>query len=370
MDKNDFLSLVKEIADDKISALQKAGFAQPGHNGPYLDQDTPIRNSAHWLCTYSCLYRLYGEPRYLQIVKTLAQYILREEHYGKNGAVVFRNNKVSDSSNGIIGPAWVIEALIEAAKTLHDDQYYEKARQLFLVEKFDENLRLWKIADIDGSVVSIDYVYNHQVWFAASGSMICAYRYNAEIDRQVSLFLDNYKRNLFVQPSGLLFHQVNFDYSAKGTFKKKMRALLCDLSIGGRMAGQKKLEKGYQLFDLYGLALLRNRYEEKAVFQDPKILKAVRYGLTSQNIRGLCTEKNINQYGFAYNSPAFEAGYVALAFLGGFDPDVEALTYDLQYHYFYDSSTKMFAKNTKDPETLTARVYEWMRYYEVSLKEN
>lgn len=347
MDKNDFLYLIKDIADNKICAIQGTGFSQAGHNGPYLDQDTPIRNSAHWLCTYSSLYRLYGELKYLQMVRTLAEYILGEEHYGKNGAVVFRKNKISDFSNGIMGPAWVIEALIEAARTLHDDHYYEKARQLFLLEEFDERLRLWKIVDIDGSVVSIDYVYNHQAWFAASGSMICAYRYDAEIDRQVSLFLDNYNRNLLVQPSGLLFHQVNYDYSTKGLFKKKIRALLCDLSAGSRMSGQKKLEKGYQLFDLYGLALLRNRYEEKAVFQDSKILKAVRYGLTSQNIRGLCTEKNINQYGFAYNSPAFEAGYVALAFLGGFDPDVEALTYDLQYHYFYDSSTKMLQKIRK-----------------------
>ena len=367
MDKNDFLSLIKDIADSKICAIQRTGFSQAGHNGPYFDLDTPIRNSAHWLCTYSSLYRLYGELKYFQMVKTLAEYILCEEHYGKNGAVAFRKNKISDFSNGIIGPAWVIEALIEAAKTLHDDHYYKKARQLFLLEKFDERLRLWRIVDTDGSVVSIDYVYNHQIWFAASGSMICAYKYDAEIDRQVSLFLDNYNRNLLVQPSGLLFHQVNYDYSKKGLFKKKIRALLCDLSVGIRMSEQKELEKGYQLFSLYGLALLRSRYEEKAVFQDPKILKAVQYGLTSQNIRGLCTEKSINQYGFAYNSPAFEAGYVALAFLGGFDPDVEALTYDLQYHYFYDSTAKMFAKKAKDPETLTARVYEWMRYYEVSL---
>lgn len=367
MNKNDFLFLVKEIADNNICAIQEFGYAQPGHNGPYFDQDTAIRNSAHWLCTYSSLYRLYGELKYFQMVKTLAEYILREEHYGKNGAVMFRKNKISDFSNGIMGSAWVIEALIEAAKTLHDEHYYEKARQLFLLEEFDERLRLWKIVDIDGRVVSIDYVYNHQAWFAASGSIICEYRYDAEINRQVSLFLDNYNRNLLVQPSGLLFHQVNFDYSAKGLFKKKIRALLCDLSVGNRMSEQKKLEKGYQLFDLYGLALLRNRYEDKAIFHDPKILKAVRYGLNIHNIRSLCTENSINQYGFAYNSPAFEAGYVALAFLGGFNPEVEALTYDLQYRYFYDSAIKMFAKNTKDPKTLTARVYEWMRYYEASL---
>ena len=370
MNKGEFLFLIKEIADNKLTQIQRDGFASPGHNGPYMDQDTPVRNSAHWLCTYCSLYCIFGEKTYYQCAQLLGEYILREEHYGVNGAVKFRGNNVSDSTNGVIGPAWVIEALVEAAKTLEDERYYKKALNLFLLEEFDENLKLWKIVDIDGQSISIDYVYNHQLWFAAAGSIICQYRYNAEIDRRISLFLDNYKNNIVFQPSGLLYHQVSFDYTTLGMLKKKIRSLLCDLSLGNNMAKQKHLEKGYQLFDLYGLALLRSRYKEKEIFRDPKVLKAVRYGLNCQNVRDLCDEKGINQYGFPYNSPAFEAGYVAYAFLGKIDPEVESLVYDIQISNFYDPEIKMFSKNTKDPETLTARVYEWMRYYEVSLKEN
>lgn len=367
MNKNDFLFLIKDIADKKISQIQRDGFASPGHNGPYMDQDTPLRNSAHWLYTYCSLYNIFREEPYWQCAQLLGEYILSEEHYGVSGAVKFRNNKISDFSNGVIGPAWVIEALVEAAKTLEDERYYKKALNLFLLEDFDENLKLWKIVDTDGQSVSIDYVYNHQLWFAAAGSIICQYRYNAEIDRRISLFLDNYKNNIVFQPSGLLYHQVSFDYTTLGMLKKKIRSLLCDLSLGNNMAKQKQLEKGYQLFDLYGLALLRSRYKEKEIFRDPKVLKAVQYGLTCQNVRDLCDENSINQYGFPYNSPAFEAGYVAYIFFGKIDPEVESLAYDIQYRYFYDPEIKMFAKNTKDPETLTARVYEWMRYYEASL---
>ena len=120
MNKGEFLFLIKEIADNKLTQIQRDGFASPGHNGPYMDQDTPVRNSAHWLCTYCSLYCIFGEKTYYQCAQLLGEYILREEHYGVNGAVKFRGNNVSDSTNGVIGPAWVIEALVEAAKTLED----------------------------------------------------------------------------------------------------------------------------------------------------------------------------------------------------------------------------------------------------------
>ena len=52
----DYNTLVKQLADKELTYILEHGFAHAGFNGPYYNQDTPVRNSAHWIVTYSYLY--------------------------------------------------------------------------------------------------------------------------------------------------------------------------------------------------------------------------------------------------------------------------------------------------------------------------
>ncbi|MCQ2548468.1 MAG: hypothetical protein MJ134_00365 [Lachnospiraceae bacterium] len=363
MNKVEIENVILDMANNKIQYIKSNGCVAPGHNGPYNDTERPLRNSAHWICTYSYLYRKTANELYKEMVQILADYLLKSDNYSENGTVIYRDNKLSDYTNGIIGPAWIIEGLIEAAKILHDDKYYIKAKALFKLEVFDEKLKLWKIVDVDNKIVSIDYVYNHQLWFAAAGSLICDYRYDADIDNDINLFLDNYKKNLIVQPSGLLYHQVNYDYSKGGYLKKYIKGVLCDFSVGKQLASQNELQRGYQLFDLYGLAVLYERYSAKEIFRDKRIKKAVKYAVNKRNIKRLIS-KGINKYGFPYNSPGYEYGYVAYTLLKEVSQETEAYLYETILQYFYDPDKKGMYRNTADPETLSARIYELTRYLE------
>ena len=74
----DLHSLIKTVADSKISFILYYGYAKAGCNGPYQNKDTAVRNSGHWLITYSYLYHQTGDVKYYSAVikKTTALTVL------------------------------------------------------------------------------------------------------------------------------------------------------------------------------------------------------------------------------------------------------------------------------------------------------
>ena len=54
-------------------------YLQPGHNGPYNDPETPVRNYGHWLITFSKCFELTGKQIYLEKVRELAEYLVSDE---------------------------------------------------------------------------------------------------------------------------------------------------------------------------------------------------------------------------------------------------------------------------------------------------
>lgn len=74
----DYNTLVKQLADKELTYILEHGFAHAGFNGPYYNQDTPVRNSAHWIVTYSYLYEKTGKQEYYDAAKILSEYLLRK----------------------------------------------------------------------------------------------------------------------------------------------------------------------------------------------------------------------------------------------------------------------------------------------------
>lgn len=365
-----YLEFIKEITDQFIIEIGDSNFAPAGNNGPYNEDDLPPRNTAHWLVTLGVLCQHYENPEYRDVAKRFAEYLFNENKYGINKLVKIRNMKNptlhDDHTNGIIGTAWIIEGLISAARLFKDDRYYKRAVELFKAEIFDRDLKMWEIVDIDDRCIAIDYVYNHQLWFAASGGMILDYKYDKEIDEQIRSFLNHWKYHLIFQPSGLLYHQINYIFTSVGIMKKKIKAICCDLGITKKLKQQCTLEKGYQLFDLYGFALLYNRYKECDVYSSTQFKKSLDYGTNRTNLEKLyINNSNFNKYAFPYNSPAFEYPFVSKTLNGNIDSQLMIDLMDTQKQLCYSNQTKKFDRNTDDSVTLTARIYELARFYQI-----
>lgn len=347
---------------------------KPGHNGPYYDDETEIRNIAHWTMSFSAYFRKTNETVYLELVGLLADYIMHTKYAGQNYVYCCRLSGQKDAMNGVIGQAWVIEALVSAAAVLKEDCYYERAVKIFKAQKFQEKIGLWNRVDLNNKCLSIDNTLNHQLWFAAAGSKIIRYKMDEEIDRNIKVFLSKLNRNFMVWQNGLIHH---FTYSDKYGIGRYGILLLENLVEAlKRLLGRPSLaykEKGYHIFCLYAFAILYQTYGEHPFFRSKKLEKALDYSRSAEFIEALDhaavldegTRVNtkltvsFNIFAYGYNSPAFELPFILKSF-GIQDEVLCDKLMQKQIEYTYNTEQGKFNNNTDDPDILNARIYEYI----------
>ena len=184
----EILDFLKIQAEEIIKELSKNGFIEGGKNGPYDDNETPVRITSHWIIIFSWLYTKTNEKKYYNSIKKLADYIYNLKNDNINYTYCCRNKLGKDHVNGTIGAAWIIEGLVEATKILKDEKYYELAVEMFLSHPFDKKTKCWNRYEITGELLGFDETFNHQLWFAASGSQIINYKNNETIRNQINIF--------------------------------------------------------------------------------------------------------------------------------------------------------------------------------------
>lgn len=369
---------MKEVADANLVRFMKMGNAAAGNNGPYGQIDSPVRNSASYLISYSYLYKITGNTKYLDACNVLFSYIKRMQSESVSGAIKCMEEDAFDYLNGLIGQAWVIDALLSFYDASKDEDAIQIAKSIMNSQQYDFNTHLWHRIELDGTDIGIDYAYNHQVYFAASASRLLDYCYEKETDEIIKDFLIlGSKRDFRISRSGRLKHFVNvpmqssFNKKAVDFIKRGIKLMLYPF----RSLNLKKIdlgyqERGYQIFDLYGFKLLEGRYGHLPLFTSQKYKKAKEYALDLDamnrrlgvNQSGRSGELNI--YGYPYNSPAFEYPYVAGA--ERCSPEILDQLYQIQVEYMYDSNTRQFSKNNPDIETFNARTYEIIRFLDES----
>lgn len=379
-----YYRFIKKIADNKLQEFNKIGYALEGNNGPYFSLDSPVRNTAHWIIIFSYLWRKTNDRKYYEIVNKFADYIMDDSNYGVNGAIICRLDKGMDKTNGIIGQAWVMEGLIEAFKVTRNTEYIEVAEKIFKSQPYNYNTHVWDVVDIDGKEWGPDRTYNHQVWFAAAGSLLLDVVYNEEIENQIKDFLDYSDKLFYIHRNGLLYHQANCRTGITNKIKFFTRKILCELSHLFNIKSQSfnilMLEEGYHLFDLFGFALLIDRFGDNKVFKTKKFMKAVKYAASENHIKKLmhpsvvdkksdvrCNKFEFNEYAFGYNSPAFEYPFVAIKLKGNINETLLERLWNEQISKTFDEKSQTFSKGNHDVNTLTARMYELVRYLEVQL---
>jgi hypothetical protein len=87
------------------------GSMPAGHNGPYFDKETPVRNTCHWLVTFLTAYEKTKKEEFLKASEKCIDYLLKEKQKYKYNYLCRKSEK-KDECNGLIGPAWIMEALI------------------------------------------------------------------------------------------------------------------------------------------------------------------------------------------------------------------------------------------------------------------
>ncbi len=363
------IDVILRISDQIAS---KKELPEPGHNGPYKHTETPVRVSSHWLITLIYCYKWTGLNKYLFKAEQLLNFLLSESARPHNYSFFHRISKKNDQCNGLIGQAWTIEALCEAAKFFEEDKIYQVAEEVFLHHNFNKEHGLWYRLEVDGKILSIDLTFNHQLWFASSGSLIKSN--NSEINNLINIFLNKLDRNLSIYNDGLISHPIYGLFNKNEGLLKTSPEIMKKINQGiykfmnlylhniGLYDTNKIHYKsiGYHSFNLYAFKNLINFFQNHKFWVSKTYKKIKQYLLKNKFFNKL--DKNI--YGYYYNPPGFEIPYIFYS--DELISESDFLEFankwiNIQFEKTFNFKTYKFDKNNPDPNTLTARIYEITR---------
>ncbi|MFC1577578.1 agl cluster protein AglQ [Thermodesulfobacteriota bacterium] len=353
-----------QTAHSGIALQSNNGTFPPGHNGPYNDKETPVRNTAHWLITMLKAYELSGDNIFKNAAYRAARYLTSSQARPMKATFLCRLNPEKDFCNGLIGQAWVIEALILAGQILEDYRYKKLAKTVFLAHPFNYEIGLWRIVNSDGSYRSYDMTFNHQLWFAAAGGMIDA-NSDSKIGHRVNRFLNcAYKKHLRVNRLGRIQHAI-VNSPVRNLIGMFVNLILYPLKLKAMKAEIIKKEIGYHAFNLYAFAMLKEKFSDHFIWKTNKIFHILEYINCTEFRKGIET----NRYAYPYNPPGFEVGY-SLQVLKKMDTDIENdirwwVTQQLAKNF--DNEHKLMNLNTEDSNTLAARFYEVTRIENIQI---
>lgn len=332
-----------------------------GRNGPYLDLESPARNTAHWLVTFSVAYSLSGDARFRETGERLANFLVENTLYKVNGAWVNRQKPPKDWCNGVIGQAWIVEGLHRAARYLQLDTAATAAQQLVLQLPFSDRYGAWERMDPVSGRMSVDFTYNHQSWFAAARAEVLGGN-----DAEVQKFLNmSYHRSFGVDNSGIIRHSMGNKPSKRtpaviAAALRKRWDLGARRAFGGIAVDPVERGVGYHLYVLHSLARLYNATNgNHTFFESDSFRTALRTAASPLFVQQL----EDNHYAYPYNAPGFEYPLIVETF-SHLEP---GLTFELaqealavQRHKTYCQDTGLYTLGTDDPVTLAARAYELM----------
>ena len=359
--------LMTECADASYDTFLKNGHADPGCNGPYGCTDTPVRNTAHWLIVYAYLWKTTGKEKYKTLALRFAQYLLDEQAKSRSGAVACVEGGASDHLNGLIGQAWVIEALVYAYETFGGEKYLDCASAIFRSQRFDELTAFWKRVEPDGTELDYDYTLNHQVWFALSGLMLLRHREDERLRHEIKQHLKRLRREYFgIHSTGLIRHFGAMKRPRKDFLSLYAKQYVKYAGLRLKVFKPKKVdiltqEEGYHLFELFGYAHIKALAPKYKLFDRKDFQKALAYDSDADTLNrrlGTDNPETMNKYAYGYNSPAFETPFIDLMFNGKAEEGKVLALLEKQKELCYNTETNRMQRHNQDPETLTARVYE------------
>jgi hypothetical protein len=320
----------------------------PGHNGPYFDVETPIRSTAHWLTFFSILYRLTGRDSDRSLATRLFEYV-RTPGFARSGAAYTHRQKPGkDWCNGVIGAAWVIEALVRYARYIGSRDAQNLARHIAASIPFDHRQGAWKRLDPRSGVLTIDATYNHQAWLAAAIAEV-----DVSLAPRAASFLDRSLEGAFqIRQNGRINHLMFL----RGPLHRAAQVKHALQGLRDEKAASEK-EDGYHLFVLFALARLKRTLPDHRFFMDVRLRRSLQYVAEPAFLDRLAT----SHYAYPYNAPGFELPLIVAAFESS-EPALQeidcALVYEEQKRRTWSHEVGLHVAGCPDPCTLAARAYE------------
>lgn len=375
-EQNDMISDIKLYdvlyltAKNALKFQDESGAFPPGHNGVRFDPETPVRNTSHWLITMLKVYSYSKEEVFKESAIKALNYLLRKEARPMGATFWHRKKPEKDFCNGLMGQAYTIESLAIAYKELGINNAKIVSEEVFLMHPFDEKTGLWQRVSVDGSYLSADGTFNHQLWFAASGALLWKYGGNIEVNRRVTVFMANLNINMKlykIKNKGLIKHPLLRNLSNEdGKFNKfiLLRTMLRQIK-----EKETKHAIGYHMFNLYALSLLKSVYPNHLFWETRKCKMILKYMISSDYL-------NIAEnpsFSTPYSPAGFETSFVERAFaLETFYPsqnnidELERLI-KAQIIKTYDFNSHMMSKCTADSQTQAARIYKATRLPNITI---
>ncbi len=357
--------LLLESASRALSLQDPETGAMPaGDNGPWSDTETPVRNTAHWLVTFSYAHQETGEERFENAAHQAIKYLQSNAVRPHNATFHCRDSDTKDSCNGLIGQAWVIEALCCAASVFDESELVLLADDVFTMHPFVDTLDCWRTVEINGEPSALDFTLNHQLWFAAAGGLLTKFdSCSQSVSKEVKQFLDELPTLMSAYNNGLIHHLLKPGYrplKQGALLLENARALRVPkpiLSIRNPSipAEMQRKAVGYHSFNLYAFALLYEAFPDHSFWDSSIFTNALEYAFSDKFARDL----EGNPYGYPYNCSGIEMAFVGEQF--GLDDNVIDDWLNKQLSDHYNQEVQMMNLNTDDPETLAARLYEATR---------
>lgn len=336
--------LLSRILQGPLSLQRHDGSLPPGHNGPYSDPETPVRVTAHFLLAFLRVARLTGDDRYLQAARRCLDFLLQTDALGFHNYHQ-RTKPGKDRCNGLVGPAWAIEALLAGAAAFERTEATALARRLFLGHPFLPGTGVWQRVETDGTNLGVDGAFNHQLWLAAAAAPLAAH--DPEVASRLATFLDRLERTLALRRTGRIVHKLQVGATAP---KEALKALL---RPAYRRYFERK-ERGYHAFNTLAFGMLYRVFPHHPFFQSLRFRRVLDYLEHPDYLSGL----EDSEYGFPYNPPGFEVP--ATWALTGRErpPEAVASWLNRQFQWGLRQEQWDLGGGTADPVTATARVYE------------
>ena len=345
--REDFLANANYLLSILVEDSRQA-YIPGGNNGPYLHIESPVRNSCHSLIIFSKCFQLTGEVIFTDAVSKITQYLL-STRYLINDQYIHRQAG-PDSCNGVIGDAWVIEALVVAKEVVPEELKIEidhLLQKIFDRFKFDTKYGFINRVDAIKGRMTPDFTYNHQLWFIASISGIQEFEKIAETFLSTSL-----EGTLKTNKSGLIHHLYHSN-SLKNIYNRSRYKIS---SIRKAKIIEYK-ERGYHMFNLVAFVALYKKFPEHSLFSSEKFKSILSY-INSGSLDELFRENN--KYAIQYNSPGFELPYIVGTFYKDNDEMTELakLAYSKTRELFWNEEKSAFINNNIDKITFSTRMYE------------
>jgi hypothetical protein len=359
--------LLVQVATAAIDRQLPDGSMPAGHNGPYGDLETPVRNSGHWLQTFLKAYSLTHDRRFEDAANRISRMLLRPELRPGGHTFHYRTAAGKDGSSGLIGQAWTLESLACAWGYFHTQEHLVLALDLFRAHPFDQAHGLWEIRDVDGSLRGFDKTFNHQLWFAAAASRFLDAGL-PDVRLAVEVFLERVPQNMVLFPNGLIYHDSILQVESR---KRRLKTMPTRV-LGSRLFPRSLLRHrgvasvsslylksvGYHAFCAHGFATLKLNVPSHGLWQSSSVDRVVNYLQSPEYASLIGIER---YYGFPYNAPGFEVPFAVSTLLGMPATETAQLVstwVTAQALRTFNPQSGRFDKGTPDPATLTARIYE------------